>query len=103
MQNVALDCGVAEVDVYADLTDEQKDRCKMALLEKIVYGVYQTASTTTQHGSYTLTVGAQTITSAALESIKSELRRLYRKYNEEDKISVLDDASGEVKWIDETD
>lgn len=103
LQNVALDCGVAEVTVYADLTDEQKDRCKIALFEKIVFGVYQTASTTSQHGSYTLTVGAQTITSAALESIKSELRRLYKKYDEEDKLEALNEATGEVRWVDETE
>lgn len=103
LQNVALDCGVAETESYLDLTDEQKDRCKIALFEKIVFGVYQTASTTSQHGAFTQTVGAQTITSAALESIKSELRRLYKKYDEDDKLDTLDDTSGEVRWIGETD
>jgi hypothetical protein len=46
LNNVALDCGVSDVESYLDLTEEQKDRCKIALLEKIVFGVYQTASTT---------------------------------------------------------
>ena len=53
LNNVALDCGVSDVESYLDLTEEQKDRCKIALLEKIVFGVYQTASTTNQHGAYT--------------------------------------------------
>lgn len=75
----------------------------MALLETIVFGVYQTASTTNQHGAYTLTVGAQTITSKALESIKSELRRLYKKYGEDDKLEALQESDGEVKWIEEKD
>lgn len=103
LMHVALECGVAGVTQYPDLTDEQKDRCKMMLYEKIVFGVYQTASVTNQHGSYTLTVGAQTITAAALQSIKAELKRLYGKYGEEDKLQALDDASGEVKWINEMD
>lgn len=88
LNNVALDCGVSDVESYLDLTEEQKDRCKIALLEKIVFGVYQTASTTNQHGAYTLTVGAQTITSAALLSIKSELKRLYKKYGEDENLKL---------------
>lgn len=103
LTHVALECGVADVTQYIDLTEEQKDRCKIMLYEKIVFGVYQTASTTNQHGSYTTTVGAQTITSAALQSIKSELKRLYNKYGEDDKVQTLSDACGEVKWINEID
>ena len=103
LSRVALECGVSEIEAFVDLTEEQKDRCKMALLETIVFGVYQTASTTNQHGAYTLTVGAQTITSKALESIKSELRRLYRKYGEDDKLEALQESDGEVKWINEKD
>ncbi len=100
LKRIALECEVADKEAYADLTDEDKDKCKIALLETIVYGPYQTASSSNQHGTYTLTVGAQTITSAALESIKSELRRLYKKYSDEDKIDALDSTGGEMKWID---
>lgn len=103
LKRVAIDCGVIEVTSYADLTQEQRDRCKVELLETIVFGVYQTASTTNQHGSYTLTVGAQTVTSKALESIKSELRRLYTKYGDEEKLNTLNDSDGCVKWIEEHD
>lgn len=101
LNRVAIECEVSEIEAYADLTEENKDRCKIALLETIVFGPYQTASSTNQHGAYTLTIGAQTITSAALESIKAELRRLYKKYDEEDKLEALDATDGEVKWIDE--
>lgn len=103
LNRVAIDCGVAEIEHYTDLTEEMKDNCKMALLETIVYGPYQTASSTNQHGAYTLTVGAQTITSTALESIKTELRRLYKKYENEEKIDVLSATDGEIKWIAEFD
>lgn len=103
LNRVALECGVAEIEAFVDLTEEQKDKCKIALLETIVFGVYQTASTTNQHGAYTLTVGAQTITSKALESIKSELRRLYKKYGEDDKLEALQESDGEVKWVNEKD
>jgi hypothetical protein len=103
LNRVAIDCGVAEIEHYTDLTEEMKDNCKMALLETIVYGPYQTASSTNQHGAYTLTIGAQTITSTALESIKTELRRLYKKYENEEKIDALSATDGEIKWIAEFD
>lgn len=103
LKRVAIDCGVIEATSYADLTQEQRDSCKIELLETIVFGVYQTASTTNQHGSYTLTVGAQTVTSKALESIKSELRRLYTKYGDDEKLNTLNDSDGCVKWIEEHD
>lgn len=103
LNRVAIECGVREANSYVDITEEQRDRCKIALLETIVFGPYQTASISNQHGNYTLNVGAQTITSASLESIKSELNRLYKKYSEDDKIEALNNTDGELKWIDERD
>lgn len=103
LNRVAFECGVCHVETYADLTEEDRDRCKAALLETIVFGPYQTASSTSQHGSYTLTVGAQTITSQALETIKTELRRLYSKYSEDAKLEALNASGGEMRWIPETD
>ena len=63
--------------------------------------MYQTASTSVQHGSYKLSVGAQTITAATLERLKAELRRLYKKYGEDDKLEDLSALDGEVRWINE--
>ena len=103
LNRVAFECGVCHVKTYADLTEEDRDRCKAALLETIVFGPYQTASSTSQNGSYTLTVGAQTITSQALETIKTELRRLYTKYSEDTKLEALNASGGEIKWVSETD
>lgn len=103
LNRVAFECGVCNVETYTDLTEEDRDRCKAALLETIVFGPYQTASSTSQHGSYTLTVGAQTITSQALETIKAELRRLYSKYSEDAKLEALNASGGEMRWIPETD
>lgn len=103
LNRIALECGIIDATSYVDITEEQRDQCKIKLLETIVFGPYQTASSTNQHGSYTLTVGAQTITSASLESIKSELRRLYKKYNDNEKLETLNDTDGEMKWIAEFD
>lgn len=103
LNRVAFECGVCNVETYTDLIEEDRDRCKAALLETIVFGPHQTASSTSKHGSYALTVGAQTITSQALESIKSELRRIYIKYSNKDKLETLNASDGEIRWISETD
>jgi len=103
LNRVALKCGVADMSDFTEMTDEKEDRCKMMLLETIVYGPHSTASSTNQHGSWTLTVGSQAITEAALESIKSELKRLYKKYGEDEKLEALEDTGGMMQWIDETE
>ena len=38
-----------------------------------------------------------------LESIKSELRRIYKKYGLDEKIEALDETDGGLKWINEND
>lgn len=103
LERIAIECGVVDVESYIDLTEENKDRCKMMLLETIVFGPHQTASSTNQHGSYTQTLGSQSITTASLENIKTELRRLYNKYNEEEKLEALTNGDGEMTWINELD
>ena len=68
-----------------------------------MFGSYQTASCKNQHGAYTRTAGAQTIITQALETIKTELRRLYTKYSEDAKLEALNASGGEIKWVSETD
>lgn len=103
LNRIALDNEVADIKEYSELTEEKRDMCKASLLETVVFGAYQTASTTSEHGSYKLSVGAQTVTSKMLESIKSELRRIYKKYRLDEKIEALDETDGGLKWINEDD
>lgn len=101
LKRVAIDNGAWGICYYGDLTDEIRDKCKIALLETIVYGVHQTANIKNRHGEWEMNVGSQVITAASLESIKSELRRLYRKWGETEKLEALEDAGGGMTWIDE--
>lgn len=103
LTRIALDCGVAEVTVYADLTEGQKDRCKMALLETLLVTPYQSATQTDKHGEWQTQTGSQTLTAATMENIKAELRRLYKKYDEEEKLERLDDIGANLQWINEKD
>lgn len=95
IERIALDRGVSEITSYDELTKRDKD----LLLADLLYTAYcspnMMASHTHQHGSYSKTVGSQTINRDELYQI---FMGIYRKYDEDE---LLDGIGGRVKWIDE--
>ena len=100
LRRVAYDCGVIEITEYSELTEEQKDRCKIALLETLVLNPYQTASQTSKHGEWQEQTGSQMTTAKNIESIKNELRRLYKKYGEDEKLEQLESETANMEWME---
>ena len=100
LRRVAYDCGVIEITEYSELTEEQKDRCKIALLETLVLSPYQTASQTSKHGEWQEQTGSQMTTAKNIESIKNELRRLYKKYGEDEKLEQLESETANLEWME---
>lgn len=100
LRRVAYDCGVIEITEYSELTEEQKDRCKMALLETLVLNPYQTASQTSKHGEWQEQTGPQMTTAKNIESIKNELKRLYKKYGEDEKLEQLESETANLEWME---
>lgn len=100
LRRVAYDCGVIEITEYSELTEEQKDRCKMALLETLVLNPYQTASQTSKHGEWQEQTGSQMTTAKNIESIKNELKRLYNKYDEDEKLEQLESETANLEWME---
>lgn len=100
LRRVAYDCGVIEITEYSELTEEQKDRCKIALLETLVLNPYQTASQTSKHGEWQEQTGSQMTTAKNIESIKNELRRLYKKYGEDEKLEQLESETANLEWME---
>lgn len=101
LRRVALDNGVAEVREYNELDAEQIDRCKMSLLETLVLAPSQSASQTNKHGEYQVQTGSQMLTDKTREAIKAELRMLYRRYGEDERLQTLDSADATMEWIAE--
>lgn len=101
LRRVALDNGVAEVREYNELDAEQIDRCKMSLLETLVLAPSQSASQTNKHGEYQMQTGSQMLTDKTREAIKAELRMLYRRYGEDERLQQLDSADATMEWITE--
>lgn len=100
LRRVAYDCGVIEITEYSELTEEQKDRCKIALLETLVLNPYQTASQTSKHGEWQEQTGSQMTTAKNIESIKNELKRLYKKYGEDEKLEQLESETANLEWTE---
>lgn len=100
LRRVAYDCGVIEITEYSELTEEQKDRCKIALLETLVLNPYQTASQTSKHGEWQEQTGSQMTTAKNIESIKNELKRLYKKYGEDEKLEKLENETANMEWME---
>ncbi len=100
LRRVAYDCGVIEITEYSELTEEQKDRCKIALLETLVLNPYQTASQTSKHGEWQEQTGPQMTTAKNIESIKNELKRLYNKYGEDEKLEQLESETANLEWME---
>ena len=95
IERIALDRGVSTVTSYETLTQRDKD----LLLADLLYTAYcspnMMASHTNQHGSYSNTVGAQTVNRDELYQI---FMGIYRKYGEEE---ILEGIQGKVMWVDE--
>ena len=100
LRRVAYDCGVIEITEYSELTEEQKDKCKIALLETLVLNPYQTASQTSKHGEWQEQTGSQMTTAKNIESIKNELKRLYNKYGEDEKLEQLESETANLEWME---
>ena len=100
LRRVAYDCGVIEITEYSELTEEQKDGCRIALLETLVLNPYQTASQTSKHGEWQEQTGSQMTTAKNIESIKNELKRLYKKYSEDEKLEQLESETANLEWME---
>ena len=100
LRRVAYDCGVIEITEYSELTEEQKDRCRIALLETLVLNPYQTASQTSKHGEWQEQTGSQMTTAKNIESIKNELKWLYKKYGEDEKLEQLESETANLEWME---
>lgn len=99
LQRIALDCGVSEVTEYSELTQENKDRCMIALLRTILNTPYSTASHTSKHGEWQEQIGSQSLTAAFREDIRAQLKKLAQKYDEEELLEELEDMGATLQWM----
>lgn len=95
IERIALDRGVSEFTSYDELTQRDKDLLRADLLYTAYCSPNMMANHTHQHGSYSKTVGSQTVNRDELYKI---FFGIYKKYGEE---KILEGIQGKVGWIDE--
>ena len=93
---IAIDRGVLGKDP-ADLSQQERDLLTADLLYTAFLSPNTMASRTDQHGSFTRTVGSQTIQSR--EDIYNMMKRLYRKWND-DKAEEVEASSATLRWLE---
>lgn len=99
LKRIALDRGVAEIDDYEDLTTEQKDLLRADLLYTAYLSPNVWASSTQSHGSYTKSIGSQTIYSDDKERLYNLIVGIYKKYSD-DKLTEIQDNEATLQWLD---
>lgn len=93
LERIALDRGVRDVEDYSELTKENKDLILADLLYTAYTGPNVIANHSIQHGSFTKSVGAQTVNKDELYNI---FMGIYRRYDDD----MLDAVSSNLNWLD---
>ena len=99
LKRIALERSVAEIDDFEDLTQEQKDLLRADLLYTAYLSPNVWASSTQSHGSYTKSIGSQTMYTADKERLYNLIVGIYRKYDD-DKLVEIEGNEATLQWLD---
>jgi hypothetical protein len=98
LKRIAYDREVSEVTDYAELDQRTKD----LLLADVLYTAYLSpnviASSTQAHGSFSQTIGSQTIHEQEKERLYNTFFKIYSKYND-NKLEELKDSDSNLQWL----
>lgn len=97
LKRIALDRGVASIETYDELDAKTKDLLRADLLYVAYVSPNVWASSTHSHGSYSQTIGSQTIYVEDKERIYNIFMGIYRKYEDEKLDEISDD--GTLQWL----
>lgn len=99
LTRVAYERGVQDVTNFEELDTKTKDLLKADLLYTAYLSPNVMASSTQSHGSYTKTIGSQTIYAAEKERLYNMFYNIYSKY-EDDKIEEIKSNEATLQWLD---
>ena len=99
LKTIALGRDVVDVTSYDELDKKTIELLEADLLYKAYYSPNVWASATQSHGSYTRTIGSQTIYEAEKERILARFTSIYKKYDDK-KLEEVIDLSGTLQWLD---
>lgn len=98
LKRIALDRSVDSVTSYDELDAKMKDLLRADLLYVAYLSPNTWASHTNQHGSFSQTVGSQTMTNQEKERIYNTFIAIYKKYDDA-KLEEIENEQGFLQWL----
>lgn len=99
LKRIALDRDVLDVTDYSELSNKTKDLLRADLMFVAYYSPNVWASSQHSHGSYSKTIGAQTIHAEDKERLYNSFVNIYKKY-EDKKLEEVSSYEGTLQWLD---
>ena len=99
LEGIAWEREVTDVTSFDELDAQTKELLKADLAYAAYFSPNTWASSTQSHGSYTRTIGAQTLNNENRERLYNLFMGIYTKYNDE-KLEEVKDQSGSLQWLD---
>lgn len=99
LQRIALERGVDDVTDIEELDNKTKDLLRADLLYTAYYSPSVWASSSNSHGSYTKSIGGQTLSAKDKERLYNIFYYIYKKY-EDDKLDELTNNEATLQWLD---
>ena len=99
LKRIALDRGVLDVDDCSVLDQKTKDLLKADLYYTAYISPNIWASSTHSHGSFSQTIGSQTIYNEEKERLHKMFMRIYEQYDDK-MLSEVSASDSNLQWLD---
>ena len=99
LEGIAWEREVTDVTSFDELDAQTKELLKADLAYAAYYSPNVWASSSQSHGSYTKTIGSQTLYEGERERLYNLFVGIYTKYND-DKLEEVNSQSGTLQWVE---
>ena len=98
LQRIALEREVSDVFEFSELDAKTRELLRADLLYCAYLSPTVKPSQSVSHGSFSNTIGSQTISSEEKERLYNIFVSIYRKY-EDDKLQEIENLNGSLQWL----
>lgn len=98
LEGIALERGVSDVEDFEELDTRTKELLRADLARAAYYSPNVWASSSQSHGSYTKTIGSQTLYESERQRLYNIFSSIYRKY-EDEALQEIESEESNLQWI----
>ena len=98
LKRIALDRGVLDVEDCSELDQKTRDLLKADLYYTAYLSPNVWASSTHSHGSFSQTIGSQTVYNEEKERLYNMFMKIYKQYDD-DKLSEVSTSDSNLQWL----